>query len=93
MSVAGGAGGVALTLMTGSTLNFYDKAYVSSHLSALFPNNKITFAVVDDFVGLDAALRTESQAVSAGTVVSRFSGLRFSGLFLLLGRQQNGQIY
>ena len=70
MSVAGGAGGVALTLMTGSTLNFYDKAYVSSHLSALFPNNKITFAVVDDFVGLDAALRTESQAMSAGSILT-----------------------
>ena len=70
MSVAGGAGGVALTLMTGSTLNFYDKAYVSSHLSALFPNNKITFAVVDDFVGLDAALRTESQAISAGSILT-----------------------
>ena len=68
VTVAGEVGGVTLTLMVGANgiANYFDKAYVSSDITSLFPKNQIKFAIVDDYISVDAAMRTQSQTVPAG---------------------------
>ena len=72
---AGEAGAVTITLMTESG-NALDQNYISNELIAR--GKGVTFAIINDFVGLDAALTTQGQSVQQGRNRVLFNHLLFN---------------
>ena len=64
VSVAGEAGAVTLTLMLGRLANPFSLDYTNKEFNSV--GRGINFAVIDESIGIDAALKTQGQSVQPG---------------------------